>query len=127
LILGSYFNPKDPVNQPATVGLDGQVSPPATPRLNLVCTNETYLAWRIKNLAQERERGMSCLKIFSILLLILSWYSDPFSDPRLNGLLGAPFTTPFAFIVFNFIDTLFMVATNISSTILNDNDAVRHH
>jgi len=81
-ILGRHLDPKDPVNQLATIGLHGQVWPPATPHLNLVRTNETYVTGRIKNLAQQREQGFPCLKIFFIFLLIVSWYSDPTSPPR---------------------------------------------
>jgi len=75
-VLGRHPDPKDPVNQPATVGLHGQVSLPATPHLNCVRTSETYVTGRIKNLAQQREQGVPCLKIF-FFLLIVSWYSDP--------------------------------------------------
>jgi len=86
-ILGRHLDPNDPVNQLATVGLHGQVSPPATPHLNCVRTNETYVTGRIKKLAQQREQGFPCLKIFFIFLLIVSWYSDPASSPPRRSLV----------------------------------------
>jgi len=86
LILGRNFNPKDPVNQPATVGLYGQVSPPATPHLNHVFADGTYITWMAKrNLASMRDQGNSCLKIYSIFLLIYSWYSGPGHEDRITS------------------------------------------
>ncbi len=73
-----YFDLKDRVNQSATIGLHGQVSPPATPHLNHVFADGTYITWMAKrNLASTRDQGSSCLKIYFIFLLIYSWYSDP--------------------------------------------------
>jgi hypothetical protein len=77
-----YFDLRDPVNQAATIGLYGQVPPPATPNLNHVSADGTYITWTAKtNLAPMRDRGNSCLKIYFIFLLIYSWYSGPFALP----------------------------------------------
>ena len=77
-----YFDLRDPVNQAATIGLYGQVPPPATPQLNRVSADRTYITWTAKtNLASTRDQGKSCLKIYFIFLLIYSWYSDP-NTPR---------------------------------------------
>ena len=86
-----YFDLRDPVNQAATIGLYGQVSPPATPHLNHVSADGTYIAWMAKkNLASMRDQGNSCLNIYFIFLLIYSWYSGPLWTPALTseGLLA---------------------------------------
>jgi len=76
-----HFDLRDPVNQPATIGLYEQVPPPATPQLNRFFADRTYLTWTAKtNLASMRDRGKSCLKIYFIFLLIYSWYSDPITQ-----------------------------------------------
>jgi hypothetical protein len=41
----------------------------------------TSLGWPKRNLASTRDQGNSCLKIYFIFLLILSWYSDPAPRP----------------------------------------------
>ena len=57
-----YFDLRDPVNQAATIGLYGQVPPPATPQLNHVSADRTYITWMSKtNLAPMRDQGKSCL------------------------------------------------------------------
>ena len=62
-----YFDLRDPVNQPATIGLYEQVPPPATPQLNRVSADRTYITWTAKsNLAPMRDQGKSCLKIYFI-------------------------------------------------------------
>ena len=80
-----YFDLIDPVNQAATIGRYGQVPPPATPQLNHVSADRTYITWMAKsNLAPMRDQGNSCLKIYFIFLLIYSWYSDPWNSHSLK-------------------------------------------
>jgi len=43
-----YFDLRDRVNQFATVGLHGQVSPPANPHLDHMSAQETYITWTFK-------------------------------------------------------------------------------